>query len=171
MTSAPPVLFLAVFGVVLSLGYAQAPAAKKSSGKSTKTRTTKSTAVQTAPTKAVARASPSGSRTTSGKKSVHHVAPGPPRQGAPTPDRYKEIQQALAAKGYLKSEPNGVWDAQSIEAMRQYQTERNLEPTGKLTAAALIDLGLGPKNETHSPPPGPAAQVPEPPRIETAPQP
>ena len=33
------------------------------------------------------------------------------RQSGPTPERYREIQQALVDKGYLKSEPNGVWDA------------------------------------------------------------
>ncbi len=30
-------------------------------------------------------------------------------QQAPTPERYTEIQQALAAKGYFKGEPNGHW--------------------------------------------------------------
>jgi hypothetical protein len=80
------------------------------------------------------------------------------RQAAPSPDRYKEIQQALASKGYLKSEPSGVWDADSVAAMRQFQTDRKLDPSGKLTAASLIDLGLGPKPET-------------PPKIEPAPAP
>src|SRR6266699_2656065 len=32
-------------------------------------------------------------------------------QRTPTPERYKEIQQALADKGYLQpGSPNGVWD-------------------------------------------------------------
>lgn len=66
----------------------------------------------------------------------------------PTPDRYREIQQALADKGYLKSEPNGVWDAQSTEALSRFQADRNLTPTGKITSASLIDLGLGPKNDS-----------------------
>ena len=67
------------------------------------------------------------------------------RQLAPTPERYKEIQQALVDKGYLKSEPNGVWDAESTAAMTQFQTDQKLSPTGKLSAASLIALGLGPK--------------------------
>jgi peptidoglycan hydrolase-like protein with peptidoglycan-binding domain len=74
--------------------------------------------------------------------------PAASRQAAPTAERYKEIQQALASKGYLKSEPSGVWDADSVAAMRQFQTDRKLDPSGKLTAAALIDLGLGPHPET-----------------------
>ena len=62
----------------------------------------------------------------------------------PTPERYREIQQALFDKGYLKSEPNGVWDADSVDAMTRFQNDRNLPATGKLTAASLIKLGLGP---------------------------
>jgi hypothetical protein len=70
------------------------------------------------------------------------------RQQTPSPDRYKEIQQALAEKGYLKSEATGVWNAESSDALRQFQTEHNLSPTGKLSAASLIGLGLGPKPST-----------------------
>ena len=71
------------------------------------------------------------------------------RQQAPAPERYKEIQQALADKGYLKSEPTGVWNAESSDALRQFQTENNLSPTGKLSAASLIGLGLGPKKNSE----------------------
>jgi len=67
------------------------------------------------------------------------------RQASPSPDRYREIQQALVDKGYLKSQPNGVWDTESSDALKQFQTEKNLPPTGKITSASLIGLGLGPK--------------------------
>jgi hypothetical protein len=67
------------------------------------------------------------------------------RQLAPTPERYKEIEQALADKGYLKSEPDGVWNAESSDALRQFQQDKNLSPTGKISSASLIGLGLGPK--------------------------
>jgi len=73
------------------------------------------------------------------------------RQQSPTPDRYREIQQALIDRGYLKSEPNGVWDAQSSEALKQFQTDQKLSPTGKLSAASLIGLGLGPKTASSQP--------------------
>jgi peptidoglycan hydrolase-like protein with peptidoglycan-binding domain len=93
-------------------------------------------------------ASPAKKTTGSAKKgktaAKRPVASAPYRQMAPTPQRYKEIQQALADKGYLKSEPNGVWDTESSEALRQFQTEHNLSPTGKLSSASLIGLGLGP---------------------------
>jgi|SRR6185312_1552657 len=91
------------------------------------------------------------SRTGSGRKgkTVTRVS-APARQMAPTPERYKEIQQALADKGYLKSEPTGVWDGDSTEALKQFQSDKNLTPTGKITAASLIGLGLGPKNVESS---------------------
>jgi hypothetical protein len=75
---------------------------------------------------------------------------GGPRQLAPTPDRYREIQKALADRGYLKNEPTGTWDSTSQEAMRKFQNDQKLDPSGKITAASLIGLGLGPKNETQA---------------------
>jgi peptidoglycan hydrolase-like protein with peptidoglycan-binding domain len=68
------------------------------------------------------------------------------RQQAPTPDRYKEIQQALVAKGYLKGEPTGVWDSDSADAMQRFQMDQKLTPTGKVNAPSLIGLGLGAKS-------------------------
>jgi peptidoglycan hydrolase-like protein with peptidoglycan-binding domain len=67
-------------------------------------------------------------------------------QKAPTPERYKEIQQALASKGYLQS-PSGVWDNSSVEALKKFQADQNLEPSGKLDSLSLIGLGLGPKRD------------------------
>ena len=69
----------------------------------------------------------------------------PALQMAPTADRYREIQDALAAQGYLKTTSTGVWDKDSIDAMQRFQKDQNLEPTGKLTARSLSGLGLGPK--------------------------
>ena len=117
------------------------------------------------------KASASKKRSAAGRKPVQR-GPSVSRQAAPTSDRYKEIQQALASKGYLKSEPTGVWDADSAEAMKRFQTDRKLDPSGKLTAAALIDLGLGPKPEpSRAAVTGRGEAVPEPPKIETAPAP
>jgi hypothetical protein len=67
------------------------------------------------------------------------------QQVTPTPDRYREIQDALAAKGYLKTPASGVWDKDSVDAMQHFQQDQKLEPTGKLTARSLGALGLGPK--------------------------
>jgi peptidoglycan hydrolase-like protein with peptidoglycan-binding domain len=70
------------------------------------------------------------------------------RQLAPSADRYREIQQALAAKGYLQAEQaTGAWDQNSMDALKRFQMEQNLEPSGKINSLSLIALGLGPKHE------------------------
>ncbi|MDQ6663096.1 MAG: peptidoglycan-binding protein [Acidobacteriota bacterium] len=72
------------------------------------------------------------------------------RQLAPSADRYREIQEALASKGYLKSPPTGVWDQESAGALRRFQEEQNLQATGRVNSLSLIALGLGPKTEPSS---------------------
>jgi len=139
----------------------------------TPTKKSQSVPGKTLPKKAAPRTASSAKKTTSSKKTVKTVSskkgksakkptPVAYRQMAPTPERYREIQQALADKGYLKSEANGVWDDQSAEALRQFQTDRKLSPTGKLSSASLIALGLGPKTSA-------AALSQPPPPIETPP--
>jgi len=125
-------------------------------------------------TKKASTKKPAAKTVTSSKKSTAKkstktgaktVAAWHPRQMTPTPERYKEIQQALADKGYLKSEPNGVWDAQSIDALRQFQTDQKLSVTGRISSASLIGLGLGPnaaKEETPSAPAPISPAVPAP---------
>jgi hypothetical protein len=81
-------------------------------------------------------------------------------QQAPTSDRYREIQDALATQGYLKTPSNGVWDKDSMDAMQRFQTDKGLEATGKLTARSLSALGLGPKpQETNLPPANPTPSL------------
>jgi peptidoglycan hydrolase-like protein with peptidoglycan-binding domain len=82
------------------------------------------------------------------------------RQTEPTPDRYKEIQEALAQKGYLHAEPTGKWDEASSEALRRFQQDQSLEPNGKLNSLSLIALGLGPN---HAAAAGPHPALPQPP--------
>jgi hypothetical protein len=85
------------------------------------------------------------------------------RQLSPTSDRYKEIQQALYEKGYLKSEPSGVWDNDSQAAMTRFQTDQKLPSTGRITAASLIGLGLGARSAgAPEAPPLPGAPVGQP---------
>lgn len=69
-------------------------------------------------------------------------------QQVPSPERYKEIQQALASKGYLQGEATGVWGPESVDALKRFQAEQNLMPDGKISSLSLIALGLGPKRLT-----------------------
>jgi peptidoglycan hydrolase-like protein with peptidoglycan-binding domain len=64
-------------------------------------------------------------------------------QSAPTSDRIREIQEALAKAGNYSGEPNGKWDSATGEAMRKFQEAQGLKPTGKLDALTLQKLGLG----------------------------
>jgi peptidoglycan hydrolase-like protein with peptidoglycan-binding domain len=69
-------------------------------------------------------------------------------QPAPTPERYKEIQQALATKGYYKGEVSGVWGPDSVDGLRRFQADQNLDVDGKIGSLSLIAMGLGPKRTT-----------------------
>lgn len=91
-------------------------------------------------------------------------------QKTPTPERITEIQQALAKDGSYTGKPNGKWDDSTAEAMKKFQESHGLNPTGKLDARSLQQLGLGssiagvarplPSNTTSklTPPSTPAAQ-------------
>ena len=84
-----------------------------------------------------------------------------PRQSEPTPDRYVQIQQALADKGFFTGSVNGVWGPDSVAALKQFQESQNLAVDGKLGSLSLIALGLGPTREPISQVAGkPAESVP-----------
>src|SRR5438093_9694837 len=73
-------------------------------------------------------------------------------QKAPTPDRISEIQQALAKDGSFTGKPSGKWDASTIEATKKFQEAHGLNPTGKLDAKTLQQLGLGSQTAGVAPP-------------------
>lgn len=120
-------LILLAFGVAASLAL-PVPAKKKP-----------------APTKAVKRSSSvrraSRSRTRSRKASV------PSYQLHPDPERYTQIQKALAERGYFKGEANGEWKDDSVDALRRFQTDQKLPDDGKISALSLTALGLGPRHD------------------------
>lgn len=114
-------------------------------------------AVSSAPPKAPAKkpaaqqgAKSAAKKQTAGKKSrPGKRAPAraqAPRQQQPEPQRIRQIQEALAQRGYAV-EPTGVWDAATVEALRKFQEDHdinNLSGRGKLDPLTLIALGLGP---------------------------
>lgn len=100
-----------------------------------------------------------------------HRRPAPTYQLQPTPDRYKEIQQALAERGYFSGAVDGQWGADSVDALKRFQMEHNAGADGKINSLSLIQLGLGPARdhlEDGAAPPAtsafaPGALVPPPP--------
>lgn len=62
-------------------------------------------------------------------------------------DRATSIQDALIREHYLTGDPTGVWDDQSVEAMRRYQGDHGWQTKEVPDSRALIKLGLGPSND------------------------
>jgi hypothetical protein len=77
-------------------------------------------------------------------------------QMQPDADRVKEIQESLVKKGYLKQDATGTWTPESADALRRFQTDQSLEPTGKLDSLSIIALGLGPQHESPEKPAAPS---------------
>ncbi len=133
---------------------AKSTAATASSNKKAASSTAKkptTSAKGTTPPAKTAAASTRTVHTTSkhgSKGQVAAKARRPSYQTAPSPERYQQIQQSLADRGFYKGEVNGVWGAESQDAMRRYQESQNLPDDGKITSKALIGLGLGPNHGT-----------------------
>ncbi len=165
--------FLAVGLLALSLAAAQtASTKKKTAPKSTKeavARATPSAAKSKAGTIKTS-ATKSGSSKSVGKAGTKSkrvvVARRPPVQMQPSTDRYKEIQQALADKGYFRGTPDGTWNGESVDALKRFQRDQNLDPDGKIGSLSLMALGLGPKRGVASAQSAPAGSEPvDPPPI------
>ena len=74
------------------------------------------------------------------------------RQSSPTADRYRQIQDALVARGYLsQEEATGAWGPASADALKKFQAEQTLETTGRIDSLSLIALGLGPRHDSTTP--------------------
>ena len=102
------------------------------------------------PSAAKTTAGTSGAKKKSGKaRSSSRRAKG---QKAPTPNRISEIQQALAKDGSYAGAPNGKWDDATVAAVKKFQEARGLNPSGKLDAKTLQQLGLGSQTAGVAPP-------------------
>jgi peptidoglycan hydrolase-like protein with peptidoglycan-binding domain len=63
--------------------------------------------------------------------------------GAPLyadPETVRHIQKALADSGHNPGKVNGEWDRSTQQALKAYQKEQNLEPTGSLTISTVQKL-------------------------------
>ncbi len=100
-------------------------------------------ALETASAQQARRSSGSANtRKTKGKGS-HRRSRRPRGQKAPEAQRILEIQQALAKDGTYMGTATGKWDAETTDAMKRFQAGHGLNPTGKLDARSLQQLGLG----------------------------
>ncbi|HWF46376.1 MAG TPA: peptidoglycan-binding domain-containing protein [Bryobacteraceae bacterium] len=73
----------------------------------------------------------------------------PSFQTHPDEGRYRQIQQALADKGYFKGEVNGEWGQDSVDALQKFQLDNkfpDIYSDGKINALSLNGLGLGAKH-------------------------
>ncbi len=59
-----------------------------------------------------------------------------------TKEDYRAIQTMLNAAGFDTGTPDGVWGNGSRDAMRAYQAQNNLEPTGAPDEATLAAMGV-----------------------------
>ena len=125
--------FAAVLGAVLLAGAAPSPFYAQNK----------------APKSGTPQASASGKTTSKSgsnkKKSQHSKKRRAARRGqsAPTLERIKEIQSAIARAGYYSGELTGKWDAATVAAMKEFQGAQGMKATGKLDALSLQKLGLG----------------------------
>jgi|SRR5215469_12380129 len=127
------VAVLAVGG--LALPAAGAASARKQTTHKTSQLSASSTAGSTAHA-APARKSTKARKGASRKKKVRG-------QAEPTTERIVEIQSALARTGAYTGDPTGKWDDSTTEAMKKFQSEHGLSPTGRFDARTLQKLGLG----------------------------
>ena len=81
------------------------------------------------------------------KFAVRHSPPAPTYQLHPDPERYQQIQQSLATRGYFKGEANGQWNDDSVDALKRFQADQKLDSDGKINALTLSGLGLGPRHD------------------------
>jgi murein L,D-transpeptidase YcbB/YkuD len=142
----------------------KAKAAPHAAASTVKTGTAKASASKSAVSKTGAHKSVVASRGSASKTGVKTasktgaksrrtapvVARRPPTQQQPSTDRYKEIQQALMDKGYFQGPVDGAWNPGSVEALKRFQKDQNLDPDGKIGSLSLIALGLGPKRGVAS---------------------
>lgn len=153
---------LAVAFVGLSLivaNAAQTPVTKKKAT-SKSSRATVAHAAHGAPPKSRTGTARTSATKAGAAKSKRVVARRPPLQMQPTTDRYKEIQQALADKGYFRGMPDGTWNGESVDALKRFQKDQNLDPDGKIGSLSLMALGLGPKRGVASAQTAPAGGEP-----------
>jgi murein L,D-transpeptidase YcbB/YkuD len=139
--------------LALALALSAATPAKKTKPVGTKKTATKASAANASKAKGIAAGrNTAGKKAAVGKKSTATKKTSATTsrfrrssQREPAPERYQEIQQSLAAKGYYSGPVNGAWGPDSVAALKRFQRDQNIGDDGKLGSLSLMALGLGPK--------------------------
>jgi peptidoglycan hydrolase-like protein with peptidoglycan-binding domain len=134
-------------------------AAKKKAATATTKKTATATTKKTVATKAKSKQSAKTSKSRSKAKAYRAT------QQKPAPERYVQVQEALAARGYASGDSNGIWNDGWISSLKQFQKDQKLNPDGKINSLSLIALGLGPQRTgslVRPSPETPAASLTEP---------
>ncbi|MBL8148858.1 MAG: peptidoglycan-binding protein [Blastocatellia bacterium] len=58
------------------------------------------------------------------------------------PEVIEKAQQALKTKGLYKGQPNGKLDSETRDAVKSFQTQEGLRPTGRLNKDTRQKLGI-----------------------------
>jgi peptidoglycan hydrolase-like protein with peptidoglycan-binding domain len=138
---------VALFAALAIGAWAGAP-----SPQTTTSTTKKKKSVAKSPAKSTLKTAPKTSTSAAKSKSKRPAVAVHRAPQQPSPDRLKEIQQALAGRGYFSGEPTGSWGPTSIDALKRFQHDQKLVEDGKIGSLSLIALGLGPKREPGAEP-------------------
>ena len=57
-----------------------------------------------------------------------------------TDDYVAEVQRVLGQNGYYSGENDGVWGPQSSAAMKEFQNDNGLTPTGSVNRETLVRM-------------------------------
>jgi len=60
-----------------------------------------------------------------------------------TPDMIRSVQQTLAQDGMYRGRVDGMWGPATQAAVRSYQQQHNMNPTGQLDQDTLAAMNLG----------------------------
>jgi peptidoglycan hydrolase-like protein with peptidoglycan-binding domain len=135
---------------------------KSSAGKSSTAKSSKAKGASPAKSVTTRKTPSSPKRSASAKQASARYRRTTQRE--PAPERYQEIQQSLADKGYYSGPVNGNWGTDSVAALKRFQRDQNIGDDGKIGSLSLMALGLGPKRGAG------AAQSQEAPEIHPPPE-
>ncbi len=68
----------------------------------------------------------------------------PPGPADLNPATIRMIQQSLGRSGNGIGTPDGIWGDRTVNALRDFQRSRGIEPTGEPDVYTLVALGLLP---------------------------